>query len=91
MSRPIDFGICNNGKKVYTLFTWIDGKDAEAILPTLTDREQYNLGFKAGEVLRKIHQVPSPKNQIPWAERFNYKINRNIKAYGSLWNQISRC
>ena len=41
----------------------------------------YNLGFKAGEVLRKIHQVPSLKNQIPWAERFNYKINRNIKAY----------
>ncbi len=31
MSRPIDFGICNNGKEVYTLLTWIDGKDAEAI------------------------------------------------------------
>lgn len=81
MSRPIDFGICNNGKEVYTLLTWIDGKDAEAILPTLTDREQYNLGYKAGEVLRKMHQIPSPENQRPWTERFNCKIDRNIKAY----------
>ena len=29
MSQPIDFGICNNGKNVYMLLTWIEGKDLE--------------------------------------------------------------
>ncbi len=81
MSRPIDFGACNDGKEVYSLLTWIDGNNAEEILPTLSNEEQYKLGLKAGKVLRKIHQISPLEDQIPWEERFNCKIDRNIKAY----------
>lgn len=81
VSRPIDFGMCNNGKKVYTLLKWIDGEDAEVVLPKLTKTQQYNLGFKAGETLKKMHQIPCPKKQIVWSERFNNKIDRNIRNY----------
>ncbi len=81
ISKPIDFGICNKGKDSYTLFTWIDGKDAEAVLPALTDMENYHLGFEAGKVLRKIHEIPAPQGHISWSERFNKKIDRNIEIY----------
>ncbi len=39
MSQPVDFGICDNEKSVYSLLTWCDGEDAEAILPCLTETE----------------------------------------------------
>lgn len=81
ISRPVDFGICNNGESVYSLLTWIKGKDAEYLLPELDGKKQYQFGIKAGEILRIIHQVPAAKNQISWQERFNRKINRNIAYY----------
>lgn len=78
ISRPISFGVCNNGQSVYSLLTWIAGKDAEHILPELSSKEQYKLGVKAGEILRIMHQVPAVESQISWSDRFNKKINRNI-------------
>lgn len=81
ISRPIDFGICNKGRNIYFLLTWLDGIDAKEILPTLSNKEQYNLGVKAGRALRKMHLIPAPKNQISWAKRFNRKIDRNINNY----------
>lgn len=50
MSQPIDFGICNNGRNVYILLTWIEGVDLEAALPTLSESEQYKLGREAGKI-----------------------------------------
>jgi len=81
ISRPISFGVCNNGQSVYSLLTWIAGKDAEHILPELSSKEQYKLGVKAGEILRIMHQVPAVESQISWSDRFNKKINRNIADY----------
>ncbi|GKX31141.1 phosphotransferase family protein [Vallitalea longa] len=83
ISRPIDFGTCNKDQDVYTLLTWINGKDAETVLPSLTDMEKYNLGFETGKILRKIHQIPAPEGQLSWSERFNKKIDRNIRNYES--------
>ncbi len=57
MSAPIDFGICNEGKSVYMLLSWVDGKDLEEILPALPEREQYLLGREAGKILKKIHSI----------------------------------
>ena len=55
VNQPIDFGKYENG--VYTLFDWIDGEDLKTVLPSLTETEQYKLGFEAGEILQKIHEV----------------------------------
>lgn len=81
ISRPIDFGVCNNGKNVYILLTWIEGVDLEEVLYSLSNKEQYNLGVKTGEALRKLHSIPAPENHILWAKRFNRKIDRNINKY----------
>jgi hypothetical protein len=62
MPLPVDFGKCGDGKSVYQLLTWCDGKDLEAVLPALTEAEQYKLGQKAGQTLRKIHSIPAPED-----------------------------
>ncbi len=79
MCKPVDFGKCDEG--VYTLQTWIDGKDAEEVVPYLADSEQYALGLEAGRILKKIHSVPAPKDQPDWEIRFNKKMDRKIQMY----------
>lgn len=83
MSQPVDFGICDNGKSVYSLLTWCDGDDAETILPGLTETEQYVLGVKSGEILKLIHSIPAPIEQEEWSIRFNRKTSNKIERYKS--------
>ena len=79
MCVPIDFGTCEDG--VYLLQSWIDGEDLEAVLPFLPKREQYFLGLKSGEILKRMHSIPAPKNQENWADRFNCKREHKIQKY----------
>jgi aminoglycoside phosphotransferase (APT) family kinase protein len=65
MSSPVDFGICNEGKSCYMLLTYVEGRDLEEALPTLTEKEQYLLGREAGKILRKIHSIPIDESDIP--------------------------
>ena len=58
MSRPVDFGVCDDVKSVYQLLSWCEGKNLEDVLSAMSDTEQYVIGLKAGEILRKIHSVP---------------------------------
>ena len=81
MQQPIEFGICDNGKSVFTLLTWVDGEDAQKILPLLSETEQYVLGLKAGEILRKIHSLPMPENSEEWETHYNRKLDRRITKY----------
>ena len=81
MSQPLEYGTCDDGKSVYSLFTWCDGEDAEAVLPQLTEKEQYRLGVKSGTMLKKLHAISAPKEQEEWANRFNRKTTNKIKRY----------
>ena len=79
MCVPLDFGTCNGG--VYSLQSWIYGEDLEVVLPTLSETEQYALGLKSGEVLRKMHSIPAPKTQEEWVARFSRKTDTKIETY----------
>jgi aminoglycoside phosphotransferase (APT) family kinase protein len=81
MSMPVAFGVCANGNAVYSLLSWVEGEDAETVLPTLDRNKQAELGRNAGQALRKIHSIPAPAFQPDWAVRFNRKIDRNITNY----------
>jgi serine/threonine-protein kinase len=70
MSVPVDFGICNNGKNVYQLLSWCDGETADIVLPKLSHDEQYMLGVKSGQNLRRIHSIPAPSGLEDWYYRF---------------------
>ncbi len=79
MCKPLDFGLCDEG--TYLLQSWIDGQDAEDIIPTLSVDEQYRYGMKAGAALKRIHRIPAPADLEDWECRFNRKIDRKIKLY----------
>ncbi|MCT4564138.1 MAG: hypothetical protein N4A68_07425 [Maledivibacter sp.] len=79
MCKPVEFGICKDG--VYALHTWIDGKDAEDIIPLLPEREQYISGLKSGKNSRKINSIHGPKKLEIWYTRFNQKTNIKIQKH----------
>ena len=79
MCQPIEFGVCDEG--VFSLQSWIDGDDAEEVISTLSDTEQYVYGLEAGRILKKIHSIPAPSSQEDWEARFNRKMDYKIQKY----------
>lgn len=79
MCRPVEFE-CSS-ENISMLFTWIDGKDAEEVIPHLPVSGQYQYGREAGNLLKRIHSIPAPESQPSWELRFNQKIDRKIKMY----------
>ena len=88
MPKPVDFGVCNGGKNVYQLLTWCEGVNLEMVLPELSEAEQYTLGLKAGEILRKIHSIPAPDNLKDWSVRYIEVNGDRIKAFSKCGIQI---
>ena len=86
MNAPVEFGKCDEG--VYTILEWINGGDLEPLLPMLPETEQYVLGIKSGELIRKMHTITAPANPAgisvaqDWETRFNRKTDNKMKKYG---------
>ena len=79
MCEALEFGTCDEG--VYFVQTWIDGSDAEELLPELSAEEQYRYGYESGEILKKIHSIPAPEGAEDWEIYFNRKADRKIEMY----------
>ena len=71
MCSPVDLGVCNDGKNIYQLMTWCEGKDLDQELPKLSEANQYMLGIKAGEILRRLHSVPAPDGLENWYVKYH--------------------
>ena len=76
---PVEFGVCDEG--VYTILQWVEGRDAEGVLPTLDKKAQYAYGLEAGRMLRTIHSLPSPFPTEPWSLRYDRKLDAKLAAY----------
>lgn len=81
MCRPVDFEICNDGNNVYQLLTWCEGVNAESVLSSLPETEQYVVGIKAGEILRIIHSIPAPYDLDNWLKRYFSENDGRIRAF----------
>lgn len=81
MCLPLEFGTCAEG--VYAIYSWIDGEDAEDLLPRLSAAKQAHYGLAAGKALQKIHQIPAPEGTEAWDSFFKRKADRKIKLYQS--------
>ncbi len=79
MCEPVECGVTEAG--VYWIQGWIDGHDAEVVLPSCSTEEQYRYGLEAGRILARIHTIPAPLTQEPWEVRFNRKVDRKINGY----------
>ena len=80
MSAPREFGVCEDGKSVYMLLDWVEGRDLEEVLPELGREEQYALGRAAGEILRRIHGIPLSPEDAPKETKRPKKL-RQLAAY----------
>lgn len=81
MPTPIEFGYCENKSEIYTLLTWVDGEDAEKVLPGLSHEKQYRLGVKAGRILRKLHDNSEIKCNEDWESRYFSVIQPRLQAF----------
>ncbi len=79
MCRPIAFGQCAEG--VYSRQGWIEGVDAESLLPTWNAEKQYEYGLEAGRILKVLHSLPAPSDAPDWATRYDVKIDRKLARY----------
>ena len=79
MSMPIEFGICNEGKNVYMLLSWVEGRDLEEVLPELSEWDQYKLGRQAGTILRKIHSIPLDSADVPATTKREKKLVQLVR------------
>jgi len=52
-------------------------------LPHMSETEQYVLGLKAGETLRKIHTLPAPDDAEPWSIRYFRRVQERLDFYES--------
>ncbi len=80
--KAIDFGMCEEGKSVYMLLEWIEGNEAEKIVPNMVKEKQYSIGVKSGQILRGIHEN-SILNDVEkdWYDRYFEVIQPRIEAY----------
>lgn len=79
MCLPVAFGECDEG--VYSIQSWVDGFDAESVIPTMAPQKQYSYGLDAGKILKKIHTIPAPVGIEDWSIRFNRKIDKKLAMY----------
>lgn len=84
MSRPLGFGVCNGGQSVFQLLTWCEGENLERLLPVLPEPEQYAVGLKAGEILRRIHTVPVASRDttdVDWNARYCGFMDASLRSF----------
>ncbi len=80
--QAIDFGMCEYGKSVYTLLEWMEGEEAEKVVPSMDKKKQYVIGVRSGRILRGIHDNSGLKNaEHDWYDRYFKVITPRIEAY----------
>ena len=79
MCRALEWGECPEG--IYFLQSWVEGADAEAVIPTLPPLLQYRCGLAVGRDLRRLHTMPAPADIPDWETRYGAKIDRKLRMY----------
>jgi aminoglycoside phosphotransferase (APT) family kinase protein len=77
--RPIGFWTENDC--VCQLSSWIEGVAVEDAIKNLDDNMQYDLGLKAGKLLRTIHDNLSIDDITEWSYEYGKKLDAIIESY----------
>jgi aminoglycoside phosphotransferase (APT) family kinase protein len=80
-SEPLEFGVIEDADVCYMVLHFLEGEDAEQLLPAYTDEKQYRIGLEAGKELRKMHMYYAPPHIESWHIRQFEKCQRYIEAY----------
>ncbi len=80
--KAMEFGMCEAGKSVYMLLEWMEGEEAEKVVPNMAEEKQYGIGVNSGQILRKIHDNSIITGvEQDWYDRYFEVINPRIEAY----------
>jgi len=80
----LDFGKSKDGNRVCMLLSWIDGEEAEKVLPNIKECEKYRYGVQAGSILRKTNENSQVRNSSKnWYERYFAVMNPRLEAFRS--------
>ena len=79
--RPIELGNCEDLDVCYYVLSYIEGSDAEACIREYPSDVQFNIGFRAGRDLRRMHAYQAPVDVAPWHGRVVRKYRAYIEAY----------
>ena len=58
-------------KSIYQTMTWCEGNDLAEELAKLSLDDQYAVGIKAGEILRRLHEIYAPDETGDWYVKYN--------------------
>lgn len=75
--KPLQFGLCHNGSHLYMLLSWIEGITVASLLPTMTESEQFDLGYQCGATLQELHRFSSVRSSLDWSQRY-HEIEQDI-------------
>lgn len=79
--RLLDMGVCEVTNEVYLALEWCEGVDGYAAMPSLTKHKRYELGLRAGAILRKLHTLPAPQQEESWTDRIEFMTRQRILSY----------
>ena len=89
MIHPVEMGLCEDGKSVYQLLTWCNGDKVEDALLEMSKTDQYTLGIRVGEILRKIHSIPALGSLEDWSSRYCKEVEKRLTGFRKCSVQIS--
>lgn len=78
---PGCFGFEKDGEHVYTLLSWIEGEEAEKVLPKMDGNAQHEFGVQAGDILRRIHENSPADISGNWHDRYFEVIEPRLDAF----------
>ena len=81
MNIPVEVAACNSDKLAYTIYTWVEGVDADRKILNAHTPEQVKFGEKAGRLLKTIHSVTAPADILPWDEFYNPRLDTILKRF----------
>ncbi len=82
VSKAVDFGMCEGGNSVYMLLEWMEGEEAEKVVPNMPPDKQYNIGVTSGRILKEIHEnSKTVESEQDWYDRYFEVITPRIEAY----------
>ena len=81
MSLPISFGVCENGKSMYQILSWCDGKEAKEALYSMSATEQYAFGQKSATILKQMETIDRKPPSMEWAKCYQERVKHYIELY----------
>jgi len=82
--EPISALKLHEEAKYIEITEFMEGLDGEEILPTLSPKEQYEVGRKAGEALKMVHSIQLKDVEETWDSYRIKKYDHYLKEYEKL-------